>query len=318
MCAAQRQKWKWNLTPQRLAKMWAITIQCATATLEASTQRVSHDPVRPLHRRYRTKHTQLRFNHLNTVCYTDTMFSSKKSKFGYTCGQFYVLEKDYWVFYPLEKEEDAHKTLDELFRNVGIPRQIHCDNSKAQTSKLWKKKVSETQTFQTQTEPRSPFQNRAEGAIGRFKFKVGTTMVQRRIPQRLWDFIALYICDIHNVAASHTLKNRSPKEVITGFTPDISELTTFEIYEPCYYFDSAEGFPEGKEQTGRWLGVSHRVGSGICYWVIKNNGEIISRTFVRPVLDENRDADKFKGEIKDLDAKINTFSGFNSRISEEF
>ena len=204
----------------------------------------------------------------------------------------------------MEKEADAYLTLDELFRNVGIPRQIHCDNSKHQTSKAWKKRISEAQTFQTTTEPHSPFQNRAELEIGKFKFKVGTTMVQRRIPHRLWDFIARYVCDLHNLSSCHTLENRSPKEKLTGSTPDISEYTTFAIYEPCYYFDSEEGFPEGKERTGRWLGVSHKVGSGMCYWVIKRNGEVISRTSVRPVSDEDKGSEKFKGDIKDLDAEI--------------
>ena len=36
-------------------------------------------------------------------------------------------------------------------------------------------------------------------------------------------------------------------------------------------------------KLGRWLGVSHRVGSALCYHVIKENGSVESRTTVQHV-----------------------------------
>ena len=44
-------KWSWSIKAQKLARIWAITIDAAAKTLEATTQRVSRDPIRPLHRR---------------------------------------------------------------------------------------------------------------------------------------------------------------------------------------------------------------------------------------------------------------------------
>ena len=48
------------------------------------------------------------------------------------------------------------------------------------------------------------------------------------------------------------------------------------IYQPFYYFASADTFPNDKERLGRWLGVSHRVGQGLCYHIVNDNGQVIS------------------------------------------
>ena len=76
--AATSKFWKWKITPEKLAKLWAISIDAAAKTIQCSTQRVSHDSVRPLHRRYRTKQQALRYDYLDTVCYTDTMCFKNK------------------------------------------------------------------------------------------------------------------------------------------------------------------------------------------------------------------------------------------------
>ena len=48
-------------------------------------------------------------------------------------------------------------------------------------------------------------------------------------------------------------------------------------------------------KLGRWLGVSHRVGSALCYHVIKENGSVESRTTVQHVPME----DLLKPDIKE-------------------
>jgi hypothetical protein len=34
---------------------------------------------------------------------------------------------------------------------------------------------------------------------------------------------------------------------------------------------------------GRWLGVSHRVGSDLCYWIVTDSGQVVSKTSVEHV-----------------------------------
>ena len=51
-------------------------------------------------------------------------------------------------------------------------------------------------------------------------------------------------------------------DILAGYTIDISEWTEFEFYDLCWYLDNHTDNIEGK--IGRWIGVSHRLGSSLC------------------------------------------------------
>ena len=53
--------------------------------------------------------------------------------------------------------------------------------------------------------------------------------------------------------------NRTGIERITGDTTDISEWTDFTFYQTVWFWDKP--FDTNNPNIGRWLGVSHRVGS---------------------------------------------------------
>ena len=44
-----------------------------------------------------------------------------------------------------------------------------------------------------------------------------------------------------------------------------------------------------KKRLGRWLGVAHRVGSDLCYWVLNNNGKVLVHTTVQYVVQDDCD-----------------------------
>ena len=52
---------------------------------------------------------------------------------------------------------------------------------------------------------------------------------------------------------------------VTGETPDISEYLDFGFYDHVSYKENA-GL--GMTAIGRWLGVSHRVGRLMYYWIL--------------------------------------------------
>ena len=69
---------------------------------------------------------------------------------------------------------------------------------------------------------------------------------------------------------------------MTGDTPDISEWIEYDWYQPVWYHNPGD-FPVNEpENLGRWLGVSHRIGQALCYWILPASGEPIARTTVRP------------------------------------
>ena len=73
---------------------------------------------------------------------------------------------------------------------------------------------------------------------------------------------------------------RSGYEEVTGETPDISEWLDFTFYDLVWWWDRGQK-PDVTDETrklARWLGISHRVGSDMCYWLVTVGGKVISKT----------------------------------------
>ena len=58
-------------------------------------------------------------------------------------------------------------------------------------------------------------------------------MIKKNVPKRLWDFGLVWISETGNltVTSSRYANGRTPLEIVTGETPDISEYTDFEFYD---------------------------------------------------------------------------------------
>ena len=90
-------------------------------------------------------------------------------------------------------------------------------------------------------------------------------------------------------------------EAITGETVDISEYLDFGFYDHVSYKENA-GL--GMTAIGRWLGVSHRVGGLMSYWVLTQNGTVISRTTVQRITNLEKQTDEVKASITEYDVEI--------------
>ena len=103
-----------------------------------------------------------------------------------------------------------------------------------------------------------------------------------RVPKRLWDYGLKWVSEVRVRTSSDAtdLKGRTPLERVTGDTVDISEYMDFGFYDWCWYHENA-GL--GPTKLGRWLGVAHRVGGLMSYWVLTINCTVIARTTVQRV-----------------------------------
>jgi hypothetical protein len=104
-------------------------------------------------------------------------------------------------------------------------------------------------------------------------------MIKRRVPKQLWDYGIVWVCETMSLmsSSSFALEGRTPIKQITGMTPDISGyLLDFGFYDWVWYKDNAGG-RVGKNMFGRWLGVSHRVGNLMSYWILTIACCVISR-----------------------------------------
>jgi hypothetical protein len=128
-------------------------------------------------------------------------------------------------------------------------------------------------------------QNEAETSIRELKKRWQHKMVTKGVHARLWDYGCIHQSEIMSRIAS-SRDGRTGIERITGETPDISERLDFDIYDLVWVWDSPNA--EVNPRLARWLGVAHRIGSDLCYWVINDKGNVMARTTVQHVTDLDR------------------------------
>ena len=113
------------------------------------------------------------------------------------------------------------------------------------------------------------------------------------IPRRLSCYGYPYVAKIMQLTASTAgkLQGQKPLELLTGETPEISEYLDFGWYDRVWYKKDT-----GLEETkiGRFLVLSHKVGSLMSCWVFPKSGILISRMTVQHVthLETQTDANK--------------------------
>ena len=283
-----------SVTVENISRKWHIGLKRAKATLKCTTQEGIRSALHPLTRRYRTDLMQSKYRRLNTEFYTDTVFTKIKSLNQCTCFQLWTDGNGFIYVDPLRSKKDIVNSLNNVVENVGIPRKIISDGASEEVGEnsRFHKRVRYLNIATHRTEPYSQWQNRAENSVGKLKARWKRRMVRRRVPSRVWDYGLVYEAEIMSRMASG-YDGRTGMERITGDTCDISEWTDFEFYDLIWYWDSP--FSDENPKLGRWLGVAHRVGSALCYWILKENGEVLARTTVQHLTKE----DSLRPEVQD-------------------
>ena len=96
----------------------------------------------------------------------------------------------------------------------------------------------------------------------------------KRVPKRLWDFGVVWEAHIMSRTA-WVWDNILVLKRITGDIVDISEWLVFELYDLFCYWDTPHDWD--KPNIGRWICVSHRFGSALCYWIINFKTKLLAR-----------------------------------------
>lgn len=123
------------------------------------------------------------------------------------------------------------------------------------------------------------------------------------IPLRLWDFVLAWVFETGNVTVfpSRYAHGRTPLDLLTGKTPDITEYLDFRPYEWVAYKQNA-GL--GESHLARWLGISHRIGPLMSYWILPESRISILCTTVQPMSQIDIQTDENKQRMKYFDEKI--------------
>ena len=134
------------------------------------------------------------------------------------------------------------------------------------------------------------------------------------MPGELWDFAWNHTFDLRPRIARASAGWRTPWEVVTGETPDISEWIDFGFYDFVTFKDGDTSWPDERWELGRWLGRSHDVGAGLVYWILKQNGEIVSRGTVLPISEKDKQDPDFVERCRlfneSIDENVGKFDEF--------
>ena len=124
-------------------------------------------------------------------------------------------------------------------------------------------------------------------------------MVEKDVPKRLWDYSLQWEAQVLSMIARG--KDGIPGlEKILGERVDITEYLDFSFWDRVWFWDD----PDEPPCIGRWLGVAHRVGSALCYYVIKSNGQIEARSTVQHMTYDDIAKPGIKKQVETFDEQL--------------
>ena len=244
--------------------------------------------------------------------YTDTMDGRCKSLNGNRYAQIMANKDFFAVAYPMTNKSGAGDSLRQFINEYGRPEKLTFDGSQEQCGKKteFMQNVRKYSINYHVTEPYRPNHNFAEGVIREIRKKWYRIMVRKSVPQRLWDYGLQWACDIQNRTSNTArgLDGRCPLERVSGESVDISEYLDFGFYDWVWYRDNA-GL--GVTKLGRWLGVSHRIGTIMSFWILTSSGKVLSRTTVQRVTNLELQVDENKAKCVAFTTAIDQQVGGN-------
>ena len=300
-----------SISPEELSKRLCIGLKTAARTLNATTHQYVHT-TGLLTKRFRTDKSHLRYKQLSRqygTFYTDYLKVSVKSIRGFIGGVIYTNKIGFKKFFPCENEkgEETGRSLRTFIEMVGLPYSLHSDNHTNFKEGFFKRMLRKFGIYQTFTEPHSPWQNRAEPAIGEVKAYARRLMQTTNTPVRLWCFCYEYSADLLSLLATgrFDLQGRTSYEVAMHYTPDISEYVSYTWFQWCWYYD--EGTKS--KRLCHWLGPAHQVGQAFCSYIILDNAEYIARSSVIGIDQPELNSDFMKDETSKFMTSMESIIG---------
>eukprot|EP00978_Attheya_sp_CCMP212_P022661 scaffold67994_cov67-Attheya_sp.AAC.2 len=160
----------YRVTPDIIAKRFGCGIETAQKTLVTTSQYGVRQATHPLTRRYRTDLLQLKYHRLSNYWCTDAMFPDVKSVKGDKAAQVYTNGDFIWV-YSMKLKSETGESLQVFSKDVGLPRRLIFDGAAEQMGfdTDFMKRIRWSHVEWKNTEPYTPWQNRAENAIRELK-----------------------------------------------------------------------------------------------------------------------------------------------------
>jgi hypothetical protein len=115
-----------------------------------------------------------------------------------------------------------------------------------------------------ESEPHHQHQNYAERHYATMKSRVNVIMNRTGAPGYTWLLCLQYVAYLYNHISVHSLEWRTPLQLLTGETTDISIMLHFTFWEEVYYSKYNSNFPsDTTEEAGYFVGFAVNVGDCI-------------------------------------------------------
>jgi transposase InsO family protein len=257
-------------------------------TLDATTQHymeIEAENSRNPKRHFRARFPALKVPRQREAAATDTAKFNVKTSQGHTCSQFFSgLTSKRWYVHPLKKESHNFDALADYTRQVGAPTILHSDNAQSETGTEWTRFLRQHCIGTHTSEPNYPWQNPAEQEIGRFWDMVRLNMRESGAPIGMHHWCQKFCEQVNNVVARRSLHWKTPMEMSTGETTDISAFR-HGFWDPIWIFDPSVKAPRNNLHKARYLCIADTCGDAMSYYVYteppKGKGRVLIRSVIR-------------------------------------
>ena len=296
--------------PEHVASIFNVCLGTAKDILAVTTQEGVRHAVTPLTRRYRVDHIHLNHNYLSGNWTIDHIKSKYKSIRGHT-GSIVISNGNLAAVYPTptKSDRDSTESLRQFTEEIGIPANLKCDMVAAFVGRHtdFQRLVQKLGINMTYAEPYRHNQlQQVNVAIQELKRKWRNKMGSRNVPRRLWCFGLEHQAKLMQfIPRGHN--DRSGYKMITGKTPDISEYLDFDFYNLVWYWRTPNpSLSEHYRELARWMGIAHRVGSDMCYWLMPVSGVPVVNSSVQHVTAEDLRNPQIMERVEDFNTRLNT------------
>jgi hypothetical protein len=166
----------------------------------------------------------------------------------------------------------------------------------------FRRKCCQAGVYCKETEPYSPWMNRAEGTIQELKRATKRAMLKTNTPKTLWDHCIELQAKIRSNTAHDitTLGGQTPETVMGGETADISDLCEYDWFQWLWFRDTNASFPNESRVLVRYMGPAKSIGPTMCHHLLKGNGSVIQRSTVGPLTHAELSSEDIKTQMKDF------------------
>src|SRR6056300_1992305 len=217
----------WERLRRHFAWLPKLVVQ---KTFDCTTQLARIPMSVHLQRHFKSPFPALNVTRQDEPVATDTVYTdTTDTEHGHKVAQFFVgLESLVSDVYGVKTDKQFLQTLQDVVRRRGAPNKLVNDSAKAEISQAVKDYLQWLVIDDWQSEPHRQHQNPAERRYQDIKRLTNRLLDRTGAPPECWLLALSYASFVYNHTAVKSLNWKTPIEMLTGTTPDISVLLRFQ------------------------------------------------------------------------------------------